>query len=90
MRHVRRRPVPDWVVFRTFNYQHEADVVKSVLEGSGIEAVTNSDDCGALDPALGLVRGVNVLVAADQLERADSILDAVAGDDDPPGLPVEE
>lgn len=73
----------DWVILRTFSYQHEAEVVRSVLEGSGIEAITNSDDCGALDPALGLVRGVNVLVAADQLEQAENILGAPRLDPQP-------
>jgi hypothetical protein len=89
MRHVRRRPVPEWVVLRIFSYQHEAEVVKSVLEGSGIEAMTIGDDCGALDPALSLVRGVRLLVAADQLERAEEILLSHPGDD-PPGEPPSE
>ena len=76
--------MPEWVVLRTFSYQHEAEIVRSVLEGSGIEAITNSDDCGALDPALGLVRGVNVLVAADRLEQAEDVLGAV-----PEGQPLD-
>jgi hypothetical protein len=81
--------MPEWVVVRTFCYQHEADFVKSVLEGSGIEAMTNSDDCGALDPALALVRGVNVLVATDQLEQAESVLGAPRGDDPPDTPPAD-
>ncbi len=68
----------DMVVVKTFSYQHEAELAKSVLEGSGIEATTNSDDCGALDPALGLVRGVKVLVPADQIERAEDVLGALS------------
>ena len=81
--------MPEWVVVRTFSYQHEADFVKSVLEGSGIEAMTNSDDCGALDPALGLVRGVKVLVAADQLEKAEDVLGALPADGPPDTSPTE-
>ena len=81
--------MPEWVVVRTFSYQHEADFVKSVLEGSGIEAMTNSDDCGALDPALELVRGVNVLVAADQLESAEDVLGALPADEPPDTSPTE-
>ena len=77
----------DLVAFRTLSYQHEAEVVKSVLEGSGIEAVTVSDDCGAMDPALGLVRGIKVLVAADQIERAEEILLCHPGDEPPDALP---
>lgn len=64
----------DLVIFRTFSYQHEADFVKSVLEGSGIEASVVADDCGGVDPALGLVRGVRLLVADDQVERAERVL----------------
>lgn len=81
--------MPEWVVLRTFSYQYEAEVVKSVLEGSGIEAMTNSDDCGALDPALGLVRGVKVLVAADQLEKAENVLGA-SREDNPSDAPPSE
>ena len=64
----------DLVYFRTFSYQHEADFVKSVLEGSGIEAAIMADDCGGVDPALGLVRGVRLLVAEDQVEQAERVL----------------
>ena len=81
--------MPEWVVIRTFSYQHEAEVVRSVLEGSGIEAITNSDDCGALDPALGLVRGVNVLVADDQLEQAENVLGAPRADQSPDPSPAD-
>ena len=80
--------MPEWVVVRTFSYQHEAEVVKSVLESSGIEAMTNSDDCGALDPALGLVRGVKVLVATDQLEQAERILGLPPADQRPDTSPA--
>jgi len=86
---VGRRPVPEWVVLRTCNYQHEADIIKSVLEGSGIEAMTTSDDCGALDPALGLVRGINVLVAPDQVERAESLLCTLPEGEPPDTSPSE-
>jgi hypothetical protein len=77
------------VVLRTFSYQHEADVVKSVLEGSGIEAMTTGDDCGAMDPALALVRGVKLLVAADQREQAESVL-ANSGEGNPSDEPPAE
>ncbi|MEI6667572.1 MAG: hypothetical protein WCP29_05385 [Acidobacteriota bacterium] len=72
--------MPEWMVVKTCSYQHEAEFVKSLLEGSGLDAITNSDDCGALDPALGLVRGIAVLVRSDQIELAESILTALPGD----------
>ncbi len=72
--------MPELVVIRRLNYRHEAEVIRSVLEASGIEALVTSDDCGSVDPALSLVWGANICVNADDVERAEDILaaDAVA------------
>jgi hypothetical protein len=64
------------VVVRTFNYRHEAEFMRGVLDGHGIEASVVSDDCGAVDPALGLVRGIHLLVGKEQAEQARSLLNA--------------
>jgi len=64
------------VVVRTFSYRHEAEFMRSVLEDHGIEAAVVSDDCGSVDPALGLVRGIHLLVDKDQAEQALSVLNA--------------
>jgi prophage DNA circulation protein len=66
----------DQVVVRRFSYRHEAEVARSFLDGHGIEARVTSDDCGAVDPALGLVRGACLVVAADNAARAEELLDA--------------
>ena len=67
-------------LLRTFNSRHEADFVASVLASEGIRAVVFSDDCGAVDPALGFVRGVEIYVAEEDLDRALQLLeDATAG-----------
>jgi hypothetical protein len=66
--------MPDVTVLRRFSYRHEAEVVRSVLEGSGIVAFVTSDDCGSVDPALGMVRGVSVAVAEVDVERAEDVL----------------
>jgi hypothetical protein len=50
------------VVLRRFSYRHEAEV--------------SSDDCGALDPALGLVQGARLVVCEDDAARADTLLDS--------------
>jgi hypothetical protein len=82
--------MPEHVVLRRFNYRHEAEVVRSVLEGDGIEAVVTSDDCGSVDPALGLVRGACVVVGGEDVERAEELLAQVgpapddAGEDPEP------
>ncbi len=64
----------DVTILRRFSYRHEAEVVRSVLEASGIVAFVTSDDCGSVDPALGMVRGACVTVAAVDAERAEDVL----------------
>ncbi len=73
------------VMLRSCSYRHEAEVVRSVLAGHGIDAYVMSDDCGTLDPALGLVRGARVVVADEDVERANALLDAP----DAPGEALE-
>jgi len=62
------------VVFRTLNSRNEAEAVRAILSGSGIEALVESDDCGAVDPALGFGRGVQLFVAEEDLDRAADII----------------
>lgn len=66
------------VVLRRFSYRHEAEVARSFLDGHGIEACVTSDDCGSVDPALGLVRGACLVVAEEYAARAAELLDAGA------------
>jgi len=66
----------DQVVVRRFSYRHEAEVVRSFLDGHGIEAWVTSDDCGSVDPALGLVRGACLVVAKENAARADELLES--------------
>jgi len=66
----------DTVVLRRYNYRHEAEVARSFLDGHGIEAWVTSDDCGSVDPALGLVRGACLVVADQDAARAGELLDA--------------
>ena len=63
-------------ILRRFSYRHEAEIVRSALEGIGIDAIVTSDDCGSVDPALGLVRGACVAVLVDDVERAEEMLAA--------------
>ena len=58
------------VVLRTFNYRHEAEVVKGFLAATGIDSFIISDDCGAVDPALEYGRGTHLLVAEEDCGRA--------------------
>jgi len=66
-----------FVVLRTFSSRSEAQSVQAVLFGSGIETFVESDDCGALDPALGFGRGVQLLVAEEDVDRAADVMSQV-------------
>jgi len=65
----------DPLVLQTFNYRHETEAVKAVLAANGIAAVVTSDDCGAVDPALGLVSGIQLVVPAAQVGAARDVLE---------------
>ena len=65
------------VVVRTFNTRGEAEAARAFLEGHGIEAFVDSDDCGAVDPALAFVRGVKLLVDEGSRETADRLLSEI-------------
>jgi hypothetical protein len=65
------------VVLQTFSSRNEAEAVRAILAGSGIESLVESDDCGALDPALAFGRGAQLLVADKDLARAADILSEV-------------
>ncbi len=64
----------DKSILRTFNYRHEAESVRAYLDAHGIECAVISDDCGAVDPALSLVRGTHLVVAPEDVEQAEALL----------------
>jgi hypothetical protein len=65
---------PRLVVVRTFGDQVAARLAQSALDASGIESLIRSDDGGGLQPGLAFSNGVEVVVSAEDLERADEIL----------------
>jgi hypothetical protein len=67
------------VVLRTFNYRHEAEVVRGFLASAGIDSFVISDDCGAVDPALEFGRGTHLLVAEEDRGRAVDVLSEEGG-----------
>lgn len=70
-------------VVRVFNNEIEAEMAMSALEAAGIEAAMRRDDCGGVQPAMGLTGGVQVIVDDEDLEFATDVLD------DPGELPAE-
>jgi hypothetical protein len=73
---------PDWVEVRRCGWVHEAHVLASVLEASGIECRIPDEFTLAIQPFYThLLGGVRILVRTEDSERARELLDS------PPGLP---
>jgi hypothetical protein len=71
-------PVDDWVTVRTCLWGHQADLVRSVLEGSDIEVFVPDEHVGSLRPHLLIsTGGVRVQVRASDVARATELLDAI-------------
>ena len=64
---------PELVVVRTFGNRIDAELAHSALEAAGIESTIVDDDGGGTQPELWL-RGVTVVVRAEDAERAEEIL----------------
>lgn len=69
-------PADGWVTVRTCVWGHQADLLRSVLEGSGIEVFVPDEHVGSLRPHLLLgTGGVRVQVRASDVARATELLD---------------
>lgn len=66
----------------TYNTLTEANLVKARLESEGIEAIVRSDDVGSMTPTLNTVRGVQVLVRAEDRAEAMESLERMLGSGD--------
>ncbi len=64
----------DWVKIITFTDRYEADLAQGLLEANDIDAVTFSDDCGSVDPALTWARGVRLMVKKEDVKNAKEVL----------------
>ena len=63
-------------LLRTFLARHEGELAKGALEARGLRAILVSDDCGSMDPALGLATGGAKLYVEDShLEEAREMLE---------------
>lgn len=60
------------VAVSTFRSEVDAQVAKGILDETGIESMLRADNAGGMYPALG---DVELLVRADDLERAQAALD---------------
>jgi hypothetical protein len=72
-------PGDAWVTVRTCVWGHEAEFLRSVLEGSGIEAFIPDEQMGTLRPHVLLgTGGVRLQVRAADAQRAVEVLDSIA------------
>lgn len=69
------------VVLRTFASEAEATFAAERLESEGVEVLIRKDDCGGAYPALQLSGGVKLMVNSADLERAETILRDMEGED---------
>jgi len=66
----------DLICIKNYNNRTEAELVKSILESSGIEAVVSADDCGGSYPNLSLVTGgTRLLVKEEDAQKAREVLE---------------
>ena len=64
------------VVVRTFSNAIDADLARSALEAAEIDSMIRSDNAGGMRPAMSMTNGVELLVRAEDAERAEEILGA--------------
>lgn len=68
-----------WVEVRNCPWLHEAQFLKSVLNGAGIEAfIPNEQTLGVQPFYANMLGGAQLLVRPDDLERASELLDSAA------------
>ena len=66
----------DLICIKNYNNRTEAEIVKSLLEASGIEAVVSADDCGGMRPHLLLgTNGTRLLVKEEDAKKALEVLE---------------
>jgi hypothetical protein len=77
----------DAIVLETFPNRIEAEMAAGLLESEGVPALVLADDAGGAYPSLQFVRGVRLLVAAEDQYRAREILRDMAEPVEPPAEP---
>jgi hypothetical protein len=65
---------PELVVLRTFLNDIDAQLAKTALEAAEIESMIRADDAGGMRPHLWVGSGVELVVRAEDAERANEVL----------------
>ena len=63
-----------FTVLEVFNNEVEAEMARSRLGASGIEAFVSKDDAGGMRPHLQLSQGVRLLVSQEEVDAAREVL----------------
>jgi hypothetical protein len=72
----KRRTYQDWVVIYQSGTDYEADIVRDRLDDAGIPAVVLTQRDHAFNLTVSDLSDVNVLVPADQVESARTVLES--------------
>jgi hypothetical protein len=64
----------DTAVVATFGFRHEAEFARATLQAAGIDSVMVGDDAGGAYTGLSFARHIQVLVRAEDLDQAKTIL----------------
>lgn len=62
-------------VIKVFASRIDAELARGYLESMGIKTRVVSDDADQLYPSLGVVRGVRLITAEENLEKARTLLE---------------
>jgi hypothetical protein len=73
--------ISDLVAVATFRSTADALIAKGLLDEAGIESMVRSDNAGGMYPALA---GADLLVRAEDLDRAHDALTGIEDDDHEP------
>lgn len=65
----------DWIVFKVYFHQHEAELARGLLTEAGIQSVLKGDDCGGFRPHLTIGMGnYQLKIHPNDVQEAREIL----------------
>lgn len=64
----------DYLVLRRFASEAQANLVKNILEGSGIEVFVHRDDCCGWEPFAASMNSVRLIIKRSNQARAEELL----------------
>jgi hypothetical protein len=69
-----KKQLDSLTTLKIFNTRIEAEVLRSLLESSGIQSWILSDDAGSMYPAQASVNGVRLMVRDEDFKTASDLL----------------